>query len=259
MERKHKFPNYKYKPCEQNYLKIFSLKYLIILLCLISIKSFINHRNQIIFISENNQISLKVKGNGNIKIFNPLSQIKPSSYYLNRDPVPKQINNDATIELHNSDNFIKLIFSNAVTSCNSLFKGCSNIIEIDLINFDSSNVQNINSMFQGCTSLKKIKFGNFQTSRITSISNSFYGCSSLETLDLSSFDTSNVNHYHFIFQGCSSLVYVDLSNFDTTRNPCGANLFYNGCAKLEFVNFKQVKLSTAHAKQYENSFHINWQ
>ena len=45
-----------------------------------------------------------------------------------------------------------------------MFKGCSDIIEIDFYNFISSNIQNIDNMFDGCTSLKSINFGNFQTS-----------------------------------------------------------------------------------------------
>ena len=246
----------KYK-CEKykKYSKALALKYLIILMSLILIKSK-NQGNIFIFLLEDNQISLKVKGNGYVTIFYPSSNFKPSSYYLNSDPVQKEIiNNDATIELHNSENLIKLIFSNTVTSCSSMFMGCSNILEIDLSNFDSSSVQSIDSMFQDCTSLKKITFGNFKTSQITSMGNTFQNCSSLETLDLSSFDISNVIFFHYMFYGCSSLKYLDLSNFDTSsQTGCVHNLFYNGCEKLEFVNFRQAKLSITRPEQFQNMF-----
>ena len=246
----------KYK-CEKykKYSKALALKYLIILMSLILIKSQ-NQSNIFIFLLEDNQISLKVKGNGYVTIFYPSSNFKPSSYYLNSDPVQKEIiNNDATIELHNSENLIKLIFSNTVTSCSSMFMGCSNILEIDLSNFDSSSVQSIDSMFQDCTSLKKITFGNFKTSQITSMGNTFQNCSSLETLDLSSFDISNVIFFHYMFYGCSSLKYLDLSNFDTSsQTGCVHNLFYNGCEKLEFVNFRQAKLSITRPEQFQNMF-----
>ena len=40
-----------------------------------------------------------------------------------------------------------------------------------------------------------------------------------------------------IFSGCSSLIYLDLSSFDTSSVTFEDGLF-DGCEKLEYVNFK---------------------
>ena len=131
-------------------------KQLIILLLFIQTYLLLNPRYKYILFSELNQIILKIKGNGNISIINSNYNFKPSSYYLNEDSNPKTFTN-SSIELINIENEVKLIFSNFINTCNSMFKGCSQIIEIDLSNFDSSNVKSINYIFYECTSLKSIK------------------------------------------------------------------------------------------------------
>ena len=118
--------------------------------------------------SKVNKILLKVKGTGTVPVFNPNYNLKPSSYYLNIDQVPKTFssNSNSNIELPNSENNIILIYSDIATTCNSMFQGCSQITEIDLSYYDSSNLIDMNNMFDGCSSLISIKFGNFKTSKI---------------------------------------------------------------------------------------------
>ena len=206
MESKKKFKN-----CNNNISKkVLIFKYLILLLSFIKVKPFRNQKNNLILFSGLNQILLKVKGNNFVKILNPYYNCTPTSYNLNNNP--NQITfNSASIQITSSENEneVTLLFENEVESCNSMFKGCSHIIEIDLTNFRSSNVRNIDSMFEDCTSLKKIKFGNFRTSNIhDNMEKIFYG------LDLSSFRTSHIEYFRYNFDGCSSLKYLDLSNFD---------------------------------------------
>ena len=241
MERKNKYMNIYNKKNSENYFKISIFKYIILLLYLNSIQPFPNKRNKFFLFSELNQIFLKVKGTGMVNIFNPNYNFIPSSYYLNDDINPRAINN-GTIELQDYENKIKLIFPDIVTNCASMFLGCSNILEVDLSNFISSNVQSIYSMFYGCTSLKIIKFGNFETSKINSMAYVFYNCSSLETLDLSSFDTSNVEYFHYMFYGCNSLKYLDLSNFNTSSCFCVGSMFEN-CFSISSLNLSNFKPS----------------
>ena len=47
-------------------------------------------------------------------------------------------------------------------------------------------------LFYGCSSLKEINLSNFNTSNVISIDYLFYDCSSLEKLNLPKFNTSNL-------------------------------------------------------------------
>lgn len=97
----------------------------------------------------------------------------------------------------------------------NMFSGCANLVNVDLSNFDTSQVTNMDDMFAGCYSLTDIDLDNFNTGKVTSMRNMFANCNSLIDLDLSSFDTSNVIYMDGMFEGCSNLVNLDLSSFNT--------------------------------------------
>ena len=251
MERNYRYNNFNYLINISEYSKFFLFKLLIVFLYLISVNSFLNSRNKFLSFSGQNEILLKVKGIGAFPIISSSFYNRPSSYYLNNDPEEKTfINSD--VYLPNSENDVKLIFTHMISNYNSMFQGCSNIIEIDLSNFTNSYINNIDNMFDGCSSLKSIKFGNFDISHITEMEKVFQNCFSLESLDLSSFKTSGLVHLHDMFYGCNSLKYLDMSNFDTSSNECSLNMFNGGCEKLEFINFKNAIISSYKLKQYHD-------
>ena len=223
------------------HLNIYLFICFVSLLCIIPVNPILKSKYKHIFFLESNQILLKVKESGIISIINSGFSTKPSSYYLKDDPNPKAITS-SSIEFTNSQNEVTLIFASSLTTCNSMFQGCSLITEIDLSNFDSNNVGNIDYMFYGCTSLKSIKFGNFKTSKLKIMEYVFQNCLSLEILDLSSFDTSKVTDFHYMFYNCSSLKYLDLSNFDTSSCICTFYMFAE-CTSLTSINLSSFDTS----------------
>lgn len=104
-----------------------------------------------------------------------------------------------------------------VTDMRWMFRNCSNLISLDLSNFDTSKVEDMHSMFEDCSNLTSLDVSNFNTSNVKDMSLMFYGCGSLTSLDLSSFDTSNTTEMIMMFDSCSKLISVDLSNFDTSN------------------------------------------
>ena len=77
-----------------------------------------------------------------------------------------------------------------------MFYECSLMEELNLSNFDSSNVTasvtDMGFMFNECHKLKEIKgINNFNTSKVTNMKAMFNECHELEYLDLSNFDTSS--------------------------------------------------------------------
>lgn len=112
-----------------------------------------------------------------------------------------------------------------------VFRKCSNLVSLDLTNFDTTNVVNMSGMFSGCRSLKELDLSHFNTLQVTDMMAMFYDCSSLTKLDLSKFNTSNVTEMSLMFKGCNNLEELDLSHFDTSKVTGTVGLF-DGCSKL---------------------------
>ena len=164
--------------------------------------------------------------------------------------------------------YIKLKWNNEVTSLSCLFYNITNILIVDLSQFNSTLVESTRYLFYNCQSLTSINFNNFISSNIKDMQYMFYNCSSLVSIDLSSFDTSKVTSFSGMFFGCTSLKSINISNFktrfliDTSYMFCGCNLFtyidisnfdmtelslmfsmFEDCKKLISINFPIIKAS----------------
>jgi len=200
---------YKTKHIEKNKIefnKIYIISFYYIILNIILFSHFIKCYNRnIIFASS--YIKLKTNGTGDINIF---SQYFPKGNYPNIIIINDKINytNDKITYKYNFENNINnitLIWNKPQTTANNLFRSCYNIFEIDLSNFDTSQVINMESMFSDCSSLYSLRLSNFNTSKVNNMKSMFSGCSKLTSLDLSNFNTSKVTSMEFMFSRCSSL------------------------------------------------------
>lgn len=61
------------------------------------------------------------------------------------------------------------------------------------------------SMFYGCSALENIDVSNFNTSNVTNMSYMFYDCRKVKTLDVANWDTGNVKDMSWMFQYCTSV------------------------------------------------------
>ena len=100
------------------------------------------------------------------------------------------------------------------TDMRNMFRGTTNLTNVDVSNFDMSNVTTTLSMFQesGVTSLD---VGGWDVSQVRSMESMFWNANNLTTLDVSNWDVSNVTRMHRTFQATSSLTALDVSNWDT--------------------------------------------
>ena len=128
-----------------------------------------------------------------------------------------------------------------VTNMSAMFSNCSSLTELDLSNFDTSKVTDMSHMFSDCSSLTELDLSNFDTSNVTDMCFMFDGCSSLTALNLDGFDTSNVTNLCCTFENCSSLTYLDISGFDTSKCTDTSCMFM-GCTNLETL---KISLSTS--------------
>ena len=120
-----------------------------------------------------------------------------------------------------------------------------NILEIDLSNFDTSQVMFMASMFHGMSNLTSFNLSNFDTSKATRMNSMFEGVSRLTVLNLSNFDTSKVTNMEAMFGYMYGLTSLNISNFDTSQVTNMRDMFSNmrNLTSLNLSNFNTSKVT----------------
>ena len=117
-----------------------------------------------------------------------------------------------------------------------MFYGCTNIIDIDLSNFDFQSTRIMNDMFNYCINLVNIRFPQSSIENVINTSYMFSYCKKLLKIDLSNMNTENVISMAGMFQHCESLESLDLSNFDI-KNNTQLSCMFNDCYELNEIIF----------------------
>ena len=186
------------------------------------------------------EIHLITQGKGTQNILNNAFEFDPSEVIVNG-----YLNNSCkkTCYLTDDINNITLKFSELINSCEKMFKGLENILEIDLSYFDVSQVTSMHEMFKGCSYLVNVILSNSNTYKLNNISSMFYSCKSLETINFGHIDTSSVENMQHLFCGCSQISSIDLSKLDTSKVTSMFSMFYN-CSNLKSINFGNINTSS---------------
>ena len=174
----------------------------------------------------------------NISIENNEEQIKDSIIFIDDE----RLNNFEYIHKfpRKGEYEIKYIFRNLLKSTNYIFYKCSNLIELDLSNFNSNNVSNMCGMFEKCRNLKKINLSKLNTINVTNMSWMFNECESLTNLNVNNFKTQNVINMMCMFDRCVSLKELDLSNLNAENVKEMISMFW-GCESLKILNLTNFK------------------
>ena len=226
-----------------NYITVCIIKFLIII-------NYFNQTESNIILFKNTKISLKIKGVGESIILDVDFDKKyyPNEVYINGNKQNKISN---TYFFNQTDNFVELIWDDKLINCEYMFYRCYKITEIDLSNFNTSNITSMLGIFYECSSLTSINLSNFDTSKVIDMYAMFYGCSSLISVDLTNFDTSQVTDMNGMFEECSSLTSLDLTNFDTSQVTDMNSMFY-GCKSLTSLDLSIF--NTSKVTDMENMF-----
>ena len=129
-----------------------------------------------------------------------------------------------------------------VTNMYQMFSGCSSLTNLDVSSFNTSNVTNMNNMFEECEALTSLDVSGFNTSKVTYMSSMFERCKALTSLDVSSFNTSNVTYMTSMFRDCSSLTSLDLSSFNTSKVTTMTSMF-SYCSSLTSLDLSSFNTS----------------
>ena len=162
---------------------------------------------------------------------------------------------DASYMFFECTNMVSIDLSNfntsKITNMGGIFQYCSSLSSLNLNNFDTSNVIDMWYMFFDCKSLTNLNLSSFDTSNVTDMSGMFCGCSSLSNLNLSNFNTSNVTNMWWMFKECSSLINLDLRSFDTSNITDMSGMF-SGCNLL--TNLDLSNFNTSNVTDVYNMF-----
>ena len=206
-------------------------------------------------------INLKIIGTGNQYILgNNYHDRFPDLVYLNGWQLTSNNNNYKYIyinpsEVSQSTNTITLKWNEdySLVSLHGIFSHLTNVIEIDMSNFDISSVTDTRDMLYGSSSVKSIKFSDIGTTSLKNIDSMFYNCSSLVEIGLSSFVISYVINMSFAFYGYENLKSLDISSFDTSEVIDMQCMFYrlNSIERSESINFDTSKVTDMSYMFYE--------
>ena len=214
-----------------------NIRYLIIIIFFAQIILLSN--NTYIFQSQFSKITLKINGIGTKNVFTSDYYNFNSIYYPNIIYINGVIQNiiKYSYDFNQTDNIVELIWNNSINSLRYIFYDCSDITEIDLSKFNSSQVTNMAAMFYKCINLISINFENFDTSQVSQMGSMFRECSKLSSLNLSNFDTSELVSMGAMFNLCSNLISINLTNFDISK-VTNMDSMFSGCSRLEYINLK---------------------
>jgi len=150
---------------------------IIYLIIIIHLMQIILSNNNLQFIKYKfSNITLKINGIGNKKVITSYhsyytdSRFCPNMIYING---VKQSSIKSWYYLNETYNFVEIIWNRSITYSEMMFRGCEDINEIDLSNFNTSMVIDMKYIFYNCSNLEYINLINFKEKSNTSVEGIF--------------------------------------------------------------------------------------
>ena len=141
--------------------------------------------------------------------------------------------------------------TSSLSTLMSGFQECYSLEEINLSNWDVSNLTNCTNLFYNCGNLKKVNISNWNLAKCTGLTYWFVFDSNLEEVYVNNINTTNVSSFYSIFANCSKLAkIVGLFQGDSLINITTA--FQNVTMLTEFNGFENL------GKAYDTSQSANY-
>ncbi|MDA9472577.1 BspA family leucine-rich repeat surface protein [Enterococcus sp. 5H] len=117
-----------------------------------------------------------------------------------------------------------LLDTKATTNMESMFRGTSSLLSLDVSEWDISNVTVLTGIFWGASNLTSVNVSDWDTSNVTIMGSVFRDMSSLVEVDVGKWDTSKVTNMYMLFSN-TNLTTLDLSNWNTIKVTNMSNMF----------------------------------
>ena len=130
---------------------------------------------------------------------------------------------------------LNFIDTSKITNMSNLFMNCE--YDIDVSNWDVSNVTTTFCMFVGCKKFNS-DLSNWDVSNVKNMNNMFYCCKNFDC-DLSNWNVSNVTDMYSMFTACENFKGKGLENWDVSKVK-DMNYMFNGCDKMIFPSLYKL-------------------
>ena len=183
------------------------------------------------------------------------SKYTPSTYRENGTYIYRTDSNLTSFSFYSNSTYnsslteVSTLINSTVTSLNSAFKKCENLVRVNLSYLNTSNVTSMNSVFNYCSSLTSLDVSKFDTSKVNDMSYMFSVCPLLTSLDVSKFDTSKVTKFTSMFHTCELLGHLDVSKFDTSKvtNMSSMLCFCRSLTSLDVSSYKTSNVTSMYS------------
>ncbi len=142
-----------------------------------------------------------------------------------------------------------------VNDMSRMFAYLENIEDLDLSNFKVKNVQNMEYMFIGMTKIKNLNLGWENESDVSNTRGMFSGLKTIKLLDLSNFDTKNVVNMSAMFENMSSLESIRFGDKFITRNVNTMGGMFSNDVELKTLDLS--RFDTSNVTNMEYMFYLN--
>lgn len=129
--------------------------------------------------------------------------------------------------------------TSSLTNISQTFNKCVAVKEIDLSNWNVSNVKYATWLFKDCNAVKKINISNWNLDKCTEMTTWFQYDWALQELYINNINTSKITNMYGVFSSCSSLNKIvglfqgdSLINLNTAFSRVGALTDFNGFENL---------------------------
>ena len=126
------------------------------------------------------------------------------------------------------------IFLNSDSS--KAFIGLKELRQLDLLNFDTSNVKDMSRMFAYLENVEDLDLSFFKVKNVKNMEYMFIGMTKIKNLNLGWENESDVSNTRGMFSGLKTIRLLDLSNFDT-KNVVNMSAMFENMSSLESIRF----------------------
>ena len=126
------------------------------------------------------------------------------------------------------------------------FYKMNSLRSLELSSFNTDKTTDMTGMFAYVNSLKKLDLTNFNTSKVTNMSAMFHSMFNLDELKISSFNTENVTNMNGMFYGASKLASLELLNFDTS-NVTNMGRMFSGMSLIQQLDLSHFNTANVTA------------